>query len=46
MKDQSINDIPDGLSKGTDLSLYADDTKIWRMIMCENDNICHKTADD
>ena len=35
-----INDIPDGLSKGTDLSLYADDTKIWRMIMCENDNIC------
>lgn len=26
-----INDIPDGLNPGTELSLYADDTKIWRL---------------
>ena len=28
-----INDIPEGISPGTQLSLYADDTKIWRPIM-------------
>ena len=26
-----------GLSPGTDLALYADDTKIWRSISCETD---------
>jgi hypothetical protein len=25
-----INDLPSGLSDGTNISLYADDTKIWR----------------
>ncbi len=35
-----INDLPDGLSPGTQLSLYADDTKIWRSIRAENDNCC------
>jgi hypothetical protein len=33
-----INDLPDGLSAGTDLALYADDTKISRKILCENDH--------
>ena len=28
-----INDLPDGISPGTQLSLYADDTKIWRSII-------------
>jgi hypothetical protein len=32
-----INDLPDGLSPGTQLSMYADDTKIWRPIHTEND---------
>ena len=33
-----INDLPLGLSPCTDLALYADDTKIWRSIACENDH--------
>ena len=33
-----INDLPEGLSPGTNLALYADDTKIWRTILSENDN--------
>ncbi|MCP4461100.1 MAG: reverse transcriptase family protein [Cytophagales bacterium] len=33
-----INDLPLGLSEGTDLALYADDTKIWRSITSENDH--------
>jgi hypothetical protein len=34
-----INDLPFGLSPGTDLALYADDTrKIWRSIACGNDH--------
>ena len=35
-----INDIPGGLSPGTDISLYADDTKISRSIIYESDNLC------
>ena len=35
-----INDLPDGISPGTQLSLYADDTKIWRSIISEFDNRC------
>ena len=33
-----INDLPEGLSPGTNISLYADDTKIWRQILSENDH--------
>ena len=33
-----INDLPDGISPGTQLSMYADDTKIWRSIIRESDN--------
>ncbi|MCP4459503.1 MAG: reverse transcriptase family protein, partial [Cytophagales bacterium] len=33
-----INDLPAGLSVGTSLSLYADDTKIWRSIKCNLDH--------
>ena len=33
-----INDLPDGLSPGTGLALYADDTKIWRTIHSELDH--------
>ena len=33
-----INDLPLGLSPGTNLALYADDTKIWRTIVSENDH--------
>ena len=33
-----INDLPTGLNKGTNLALYADDTKIWRSITCEQDH--------
>ena len=33
-----INDLPAGLSPGTDCSMYADDTKIWRKIISENDH--------
>ena len=32
-----INDISDGISPETHLSLYADDTKIWRRILTESD---------
>ena len=34
-----INDMADGIDCNTDLALYADDTKIWRKIMSEKDNI-------
>ena len=34
-----INDLPVGLSEGTNLALYADDTKIWRSITCNLDHI-------
>ena len=34
-----IDDICDGISDGTKLELYADDTKIWREIVCDNDHI-------
>ena len=34
-----INDISDGLTPGTDLALYADDTKIWRTIYSEHDQV-------
>ena len=33
-----INDLPEGLSDGTNLALYADDTKIWRLIESEADH--------
>ena len=33
-----INDLPAGLSYGTELALYADDTKIWRKIVSEQDH--------
>ena len=33
-----INDLPNGLSPGTNLALYADDTKIWRTIISESDH--------
>ena len=32
-----INDISNGLSPGTNIMLYADDTKIWREMNCEED---------
>ena len=31
-----INDLPTGLSDKTNLALYADDTKIWRSITCDD----------
>ena len=34
-----INDLPEGLSSGTGLVMYADDTKIWRLIESETDHI-------
>ena len=34
-----INDLPEGLSEGTDLALYGDDTKIWRTISSESDHV-------
>ena len=34
-----INDLPDGLSPGTNIAMYADDTKIWRSILSSKD--CH-----
>ena len=34
-----INDLPSGLSKDTQIRLYADDTKIWRAIDSNNDII-------
>ena len=33
-----INDLPLGLSHGTELALYADDTKIWRRVVTESDH--------
>ena len=33
-----INDLPIGLSPGTEAMLYADDTKVWRTITSENDH--------
>ena len=35
-----INDITEGLTPGTQISLYADDTKIWRSINYESDIMC------
>ena len=32
-----IDDIFDEVSKGTNIELYADDTKIWREIICDKD---------
>ncbi|KAL5262702.1 hypothetical protein ACHWQZ_G008188 [Mnemiopsis leidyi] len=37
-----INDISSGISPGTNLSLYADDTKIWRQIITESDALDSK----
>ena len=34
-----INDIPDGLSVGTHILMYADDTKIWRVIHNSEDQL-------
>ena len=34
-----LNDITSGLSEGTQVNMYADDTKIWREIHCENDHL-------
>ena len=34
-----INDLPSGLSPGTDLALYADDTKISRRVCSEEDHV-------
>ena len=34
-----INDIGSGLTDGTNVCLYADDTKIWREIVHENDHL-------
>ena len=34
-----IDDINDCISEGTELALYADDTKIWREIICDNDQV-------
>ena len=33
-----INDITNGLSKGTNIAMYADDTKIWREIVYDADH--------
>ena len=33
-----INDLPAGISPGTGLALYADDTKIWRTIYSDQDH--------
>ena len=32
-----LNDITDGLSPGTDITMYADDTKLWRWINIKDD---------
>ena len=34
-----IDDICETVSEGTELALYADDTKIWREILCEDDQV-------
>ena len=33
-----LNDITDGLSPGTDITMYADDTKLWRRINIKDDH--------
>ena len=32
-----MNDLPRGIDPGTNLALYADDTKIWKKIACDKD---------
>ena len=32
-----INDLPQGVDSLTNISLYADDTKMWRKVSCDND---------
>ena len=32
-----INDLPQGINPGTNLALYADDTKIWRKVLSSRD---------
>ena len=39
-----INDMPQGIDPGSKLALYADDTKLWRKITCDEDII--KLQDD
>ena len=34
-----IDDIAEAVSEGTEVVLYADDTKIWREILCDNDQL-------
>ena len=34
-----IDDLTQGLNPGTDVALYADDTKIWRVILSTDDHI-------
>ena len=34
-----INDLPACLSQGTNIALYADDTKIWRPILSDQDHV-------
>ena len=34
-----IDDLPDNISQGTNITLYADDTKIWRKITCHRDEL-------
>ena len=34
-----INDLPEGIDKNSNIALYADDTKLWRTIKCDNDNL-------
>ena len=34
-----INDISEGINEGTNILIYADDTKIWREIHVNNDHI-------
>ena len=41
-----IDDICDEISEGTNLELYADDTKIWREILTENDQAVLQTSID
>ena len=32
-----INDLPQGIDENSSIALYADDTKLWRTIKCDND---------
>ena len=34
-----INDLPEGIDKNSIIALYANDTKLWRTIKCDNDNL-------